>query len=208
MPIDIYHITHIKNLPSILLAGGIIAKSKQEQKEINYIDIAHKNIQDRRAGIRVSCSAGGTLHDYVPFYFAPRSPMLYSISTGNVEGYQEGQNPVIYLVVEAESVALKIFFLFTNGHAIMTYSDFFDDLDRLYEVIDWELMESKYWFDTEDYPNRKCRRQVEFLVYECCPWRLIREIGVINGRYQEQVIQILGNVDHQPPVKVYSNWYY
>lgn len=90
----------------------------------------------------------------------------------------------------------------------MRYSEFFDDLDKLYEVIDWELMGSKYWFDTEDDPNRKCRRQAEFLVYECCPWRHIREIGVINGPYQDLVLQILGNVDHQPPVEVYSNWYY
>ena len=70
MPIDIYHITHIKNLPSILHAGGLIAKSKQAQKEINYIDIAHENIQSRRSIISVPCSAGGTLHDYVPFYKA------------------------------------------------------------------------------------------------------------------------------------------
>jgi len=209
MPTRIYHITHINNLPSILRSDGLIANSRLRQELTKYVDIAHESIQDRRARTDVPCGAGGVLHDYVPFYFAPRSPMLYAIHKGKVEGYAQGQNPVIHLVAEAEAIeASDLAFAFTDGHAVMEYADFYDDLEALEFVIDWELMQSNYWFDTEEAPNRKFRRQAEFLVHQFCPWTLITEIGVINTTIQTQVRQILQNVNDQPPVRVYPNWYY
>lgn len=112
-----------------------MAKSKLRPERINYLDIAYERIQDRRARTRVPCGAGGVLQDYVPFYFAPRSPMLYAIHKGNVEGYAQGQNPVIHLVSEAEAIeASGLAFAFTDGHAVMAYADFYDDLDVVEEV--------------------------------------------------------------------------
>lgn len=186
-----------------------MANNRLRQKQIEYTDIAHQNIQDRRATVRVPCGEQGVLHDYVPFYFAPRSPMLFAISRGNVAGYQEGQTQVIYLVADAESVESNgIDFAFTDGHAIMGYSSFYNELAGLDCVIDWDLMNSRYWSDTEEDPDRKRRRQAEFLVYNCCPWHLIREIGVINSQVQRQVEELLRNINPCPPVRVYSNWYY
>jgi hypothetical protein len=209
MPTSIYHITHINNLTSILNLGGLIANSRLRRERINYLDIAHESIQDRRARTRVPCSVGGVLHDYVPFYFAPRSPMLYAIHKGKVEGYAQGQNPVIHLVAEAEAIdASDLAFAFTDGHAVMAYADFYDDLEALEFAIDWELMKSNYWFDKEEDPNRKYRRQAEFLVHQFCPWTLITEIGVINPTIQAQVQRILQNVNYPPPVRVYPIWYY
>lgn len=209
MPIPIYHITHVNNLTSILKSGGLLSNSKLRHNQVNYTDIAHEGIQDQRARKRVPCCAGGVLHDYVPFYFAPRSPMLYAIHKGFVKGYDQGQKPVIHLVFDAEAIeASDLAFTFTDGHAIMAYSDFYDDLDALAFAIDWELMESRYWSDTEEDPNRKCRRQAEFLVHQFCPWTLITEIGVISSTIQTQVRQILQNFKHQPTIRVYSNWYY
>ena len=144
MPTLIYHITHIKNLKSILQSGGLIANSRLKQQQINYQDIAHGHIQDRRALTRVPCAARGCLHNYVPFYFAPRSPMLYAIHRGNVEGYADGQNPVINLVSEAETIAANnLDFAFTDGHAVIAYSEFYDDIQRL-DMIDWEIMSADF----------------------------------------------------------------
>ncbi len=67
-----------------------------------YTSIAHQNIQDRRAYTQVPCGPRGWLHDYVPFYFGVRSPMLFTISRGNVEGYDRDQEDVIYLVSTAQ----------------------------------------------------------------------------------------------------------
>lgn len=207
MTIDLYHITHINNLASILESDALLAYNQLKQKK--YINIAYHNIQDRRSLTKVPCAKGGTLHDYVPFYFAPRSPMLFTINKGNVEGYKDGQSSILHLVVNLDKIAnSNIAFTFTDGHAIMNYSDFYDDLNALEYVIDWELMESRYWFDTEEDSNRKCRRQAEFLIYQFCPWEIVREIGVINNSIAQQVKQVLQQYNDLTPVKVYPNWYY
>ncbi|UTW68357.1 DUF4433 domain-containing protein [Anaerobacillus sp. HL2] len=44
--------------------------------------------------------------------------------------------------------------------------------------MDWDVMESKYWFDTDDDPDRKRRRQAEFLVLRHFPLELVLGIGV------------------------------
>lgn len=206
---SIYHITPINNLPSILNSGGLVAISRLKQEKIDYQDISYGHIQDRRGRTCVPCGAGGYLHDYVPFYFAPRSPMLYTIYKRNVPNYQEGQNSVIYLVTDINTIEAEgLDFVFTDGHAAMFYADFYTDLEALAHVIDWELMESKVWFDTEDDPNRKCKRQAEFLVHQFFPWYLIQKIGVINTTIQTQVREILRRCNKQTPVEVYSEWYY
>lgn len=208
MPTRIYHITHINNLPSILNSGGLIANSRLRQERINYLDIAHEDIQGHRARTYVPCSARGILHDYVPFYFAPRSPMLCAIHNRKVKGYEQGQKPVVHLVSTAETVKVAdLDFAFTDGHAIVAYSSFYDDLDDL-DKIDWKIMTAIYWADKPEDGDRKRRRQAEFLVHQFCPWALITEIGVINTSIQEQVQQVLQNVNYQPPVRVYPNWYY
>ena len=57
--------------------------------------------------------------------------------------------------------AAKAGFVFTDGHAIMQLSKFYDDLGYLTEI-DWDIMEEKYWRDTIEDPDRKRRRQAEF----------------------------------------------
>ncbi|SFE59999.1 protein of unknown function [Alteribacillus iranensis] len=78
----LYHITDYKNLPSIFEKGVLVAHSQVTFKKISYSDIAYGHIQDRRSSTRVQASPYGMLHDYVPFYFAPKSPMLYAIKNG------------------------------------------------------------------------------------------------------------------------------
>ena len=105
----IYHITHKDNLSGIVSRGGIFAQSQMEHESVEYVDIAHRRIQDRRSETPVPCGPGGCLHDYVPFYFAPKSPMLYAIKMGNVEGCSASQTNIIYLVSSAEAInAAKI----------------------------------------------------------------------------------------------------
>ncbi len=206
---NIYHITHIDNLKSILEHGGLISNNKLIEEQINYLDIAHERIQGRRSKISIPCGNGGLLHDYIPFYFAPRSPMLYAIHKGKVKGYSDGQKSIIYLVVTIQAIQNSgLAFVFTDGHAIMINTEFFDNLNNLDDVIDWELMKSKYWHNNIDNPNRKWRRQAEFLIHEFCPWKLIRGIGVIDDIMKSQVEEILKTFNSQTPVKVKSEWYY
>jgi prepilin-type processing-associated H-X9-DG protein len=208
MPVPLYHITHIDNIISILQSNGLLANSRLQQERTQFRDISYENIQGRRATKTVPCGVGGVLHDYVPFYFAPRSPMLYTIHKGNVPNYQGGQASVLHLVTTVEAIeAAGLNFAFTDGHAVMAYSDFYENLEDL-ERIDWDVMESRLWYDTNEDPNRKCKRQAEFLIHSYLPWNLVQEIGVINDSVRERICQILQNFGVSIPVRVYPNWYY
>ena len=200
----IYHITHVRNLPQILAEGGLRCdRSAQTLKSVN---IGHMHIKERRLNRVVPLGPKGTVGDYVPFYFAPRSPMLYVISRGGVEGYAEGQAPVVYLCSTAEAVKnARLRWVFTEGHADISYTDFFDDLQHL-DKIDWNLMQATYWHDTNDDPDRKRKRQAEFLVHEFFPWELVSHIGVHDGSAAETVTQLLGG--GSPAVGIQRGWYY
>lgn len=207
---EIYHITHIQNLQSIIETNNLWCDREVANGTVDALGIAHQHIKDRRAHREVPLGLGGTLDNYVPFYFAPRSPMLYSIHRGNVEGYQGGQNSVIHLEAIAENVAAAgLPFIFTDGHAEMAISKFFSELKDL-DVIDWDVMQAKYWRDTSEDGDKKRRRQAEFLVYERFPWGLITRIGVrlkTTASEVQDIINSIGN-PHTPEVVVSPNWYY
>ena len=207
-PTYIYHITHVKNLPLILAAGGLRTCKTLRSEQTSYTDIAYQTLQDRRADTQVPCGVGGTLHDYVPFYFAPRSPMLFKISKQSEPQHQEGQTPIIHLVSTIEQVQQADGrFAFTDGHGIMELTNFYDDLTQL-DRVDWQIMNAPYWRDTVEDNDRKRRRQAEFLVHDFFPWHWVQEIGVKNVTLKSQVEARLSENVPQPLVKVMSCWYY
>ena len=203
------HITSIRNLSVLLQCGELRSKNQQQITQASYTYIAYKHIQDRRAAKTVPCGPGGTLHDYVPFYFAARSPMLYAIHKGYVEGYEAGQASILHLVTSPEAIGnASLDFVFSDGHAVMGYTTFYDDLASLPEAIDWEIMKAEYWNDTDEDGDRKRRRQAEFLVYQRFPWSLILGIGVQNQATAGKVNQILKACGQTADVRVLPNYYY
>jgi len=205
----LYHITHIRNLGSIIERSGIMCDNAMNKDDIKHVGIAHMHIKERRARKRVPIEPGGTLADYVPFYFAPRSPMLYASYTGFVEGYSEGQGAILHLVTSVETVlAKKLPFVFTDGHAEMAISRFFRDVSDL-DKVDWEVMKAIYWNDTEQDNDRSRRRQAEFLVHDFSPWKLIEQIGVMNDTMADRVDKVLSSFKGtSPAVTVQQKWYY
>lgn len=204
----IYHITHLRNLSKILDEGCLWCDNESKNRNLQAKGIAYDAIKERRARREVPTCKCGFLSDYVPFYFAPRSPMLYAIHSGMVESCEEGQEPIIHLVAKAEVVAENSLpFTFTNGHAEMKPSEFYENLADL-DKIDWELMKAQYWNDTADDQNRKWRRQAEFLVYNHFPINLIAGIGVISEEMKAVVETILDEKGTKIKVAVLPNWYY
>ncbi len=184
------------------------AKRVLDQEDTGYINMAHQSIQDRRATTSVPCGPGGTLHDYVPFYFAPRSPMLYTISRGNVAEFSGGQDSVVHIVSTAQTVRnAGLRFVFTDGHGIMAFTEFFADLVDL-DKVDWAIMSAKYWSDTDDDTDRKRRRQAEFLVHERFAVNLTHELGVINQPKKNEPDAALAEFGLTIPVVIRPGWYY
>ena len=200
----IYHITHVNNLPGIIANGRLICD--RAAQDLKLVNIAHNNIKERRLRKPVPVGPGGTVGDYVPFYFAPLSPMLYAIFKNQVAGYTAGQQPVIYLCSSTEAVhTANCRWVFTEGHAVMDFTDFFDDFKDL-RRIDWPLMQAKYWFATDAQPDRSRRRQAEFLVHHFFPWNLVTKIVVYDAASAKAVSDILKG--QAPPVEIKRGWYY
>ncbi|MBA2664186.1 MAG: DUF4433 domain-containing protein [Bradymonadaceae bacterium] len=204
----ILHITNISNLENILVNGGLWSIN-QMPATLTPHSSAHASIQLRRAQTKVPLNRGGFLHDYVPFYFGERSPMLYANHTGTVVGSNNGQNSIIYLVSSVQTVAsFTNDWVFTDGHAIMVpLTSFFDDLAHLNQI-DWKAVRATYWADTNDDPDRKRRKQAEFLVHQFVPFSWFTEFAVLNQEVAQQVQSILANANAALPVKVRRDWYY
>jgi hypothetical protein len=212
----IHHITHIANLPAIIREGAIVCDVDAERRELCAQSIAYDQIKDRRRRRAVATlagrplAAGGTLPDYVPFYFSNRTPMLGAINQGLVPAYQGGQADVVYLVSSAEAVAAtEARWCFTDGHAVEAVSEFFDDLGNL-NKIDWAAIGTWRWGGRWllDNPDVKRRKQAEFLVHGRFPWSLVERVVVLDDAMSRRVQAALAGATHRPQVTTEPNWYF
>ncbi|GIW99313.1 MAG: hypothetical protein KatS3mg111_2646 [Pirellulaceae bacterium] len=209
-PTRIFRFLHVDNLEVCLRRGGLHAPSFTPDDGLVYRTIHNVDIQQQRRVARIPCGPRGVVHDYVAFYFGYLSPMLLQLKTGRVEGYGEGQEPLIYLVSTAQAIAQSgTQFVFSDGHGIAAFTNWYDDLAELSQV-DWDIVCQKYWADTVDDMDRQRRKQAEFLVHQECRWDLITEIAVLNRTMKDRVAKILGRfpTQMQRNVVVKPNWYY
>ncbi|WP_330848616.1 type II toxin-antitoxin system toxin DNA ADP-ribosyl transferase DarT [Thermus thermamylovorans] len=204
-----YHLTHADNLRGILVEGGLRPKA---QAPPTVQSVAYPHIQARRAGIKVPLPPGGTLHEYVPFYFCPRPPMLYALAHPRPSElpYQGGQRPILHLVSSVQRVArADLRFVFTDRHATVRYAAFLGRLEDLARL-DWGTIGARNWANTKELPDRKERKQAEFLVHGLFPWELVEEIAVMDPGVAAEVRKILQAFPRapHPPVRVRREWYY
>ena len=187
VPTPILRFTHVDNLDSIIRRGGLHAPSHVPDDGLPYRFCHDADVHGARAAVDVEVGPRGTIHDYVPFYFGYLSPMMLQLKTGQVAGYDEGQGPLVYLVSSAQAVqSAGLGFVFSDGHGLVTFTQWFDDLSRL-DAVDWTVVNQRYWTDNIDDMDRKRKKQAEFLVHQCCPWALIQEIVVIDSTMQQRV---------------------
>ncbi|MEJ2630489.1 MAG: DUF4433 domain-containing protein [Acidihalobacter sp.] len=218
-PVRLFHITAIANLPAICASGALLSKNAGAAAGIAYQNIAHQGAQGARAGRAVPNPPGGVVHDYVPFYFAPRSPMLYAVNGGRVEGCRWRQGDIVHLETTVDRVtAGSVPFVFYDRNATLAFSRAFTDLARLDEVA-WDLLTEqprldgfcKYWQNNlrnERYADRMERRQAEFLVRERVSLGSFAQIGVMDEQQAQVVCTILGDSGVNLPVRVKRDWYF
>lgn len=211
IPTPIYHFTHAKNLSTILGEECLHCKAQLPAGD-QLVNVAHQSVQEKRRDKRVDCEPGGILHDYVPFYFAPRSPMMYAISKGGVEGYDSNTTPLIYLVSSVQRVEeAGCAFVFSDGHPIVALSRFYNDVSDLNKV-DWTVMRARMWKETDEDPDpdKSRRRQAEFLVHGTFPWEAVEYVVVKNSEVKRRLDGHLAEQwpDSVKPVKVEPHWYF
>ena len=218
-PVRLFHITAIANLPAICAAGALVSKNASAAVGVAYQNIAHVSIQGRRAVKSAPTPPGGTLHDYVPFYFAPRSPMLSAIHSGKVAGCTLRQEDIVHLETSVERVTSSgEAFVFYDRNASLAFSVAYTDLAHLTEVA-WDLLIEpptldgfcKYFQNRHQdvrYADRMEKRQAEFLVRGRVPLQQLTRIGVASAAKAAQVQSILAAAGVLLPVVVQPDWYF
>ena len=206
----IYHITHVDNLPGILRDGGLWSDAALIARGGPAASIGMGSIKQRRLGLPVKCHDGDRVGDYVPFYFCPRSIMLFLIHCANHPEmtYHGGQGPILHLEADlheaiAWAQAQRRRWAFSLSNAGAVYTEFRRDVAQLDEV-DWAAVESRDFRDS----TIKEGKQAEFLLHESFPWSLVRRIGVCSETVQRQALRALGGSDHRPTVEVCRAWYF
>ena len=205
----IMHFTHVNNLAGILAAGCLQADGLVERGSSLVTEAADLDIKARRRALPLPMPPYGTVADYVPFYFAPRSPMLFKLHKGGVLTYTEGQDPLIYLVTTVEAVTtVGLRSVFSDGNCAAAITQIYADFNRLDSVIDWQLMAETMWNNTADDPDRMRRRMAEFLVHERVPVSCLAGIVVRTESMRERVERILAEHGSALPVRVQPGWYF
>jgi hypothetical protein len=180
----IVHFTHVDNLVMITRSGRLAcdatARSGLMRTEVG--DPAIKNSRRRR---RIPVGPGGCVGDYVPFYFAPRSPMMYRIACDHRDSipgrYPDGDRPLVYLATTVGAVVdAGVAWVATDGNAANATTGFTTISGELDGMIDWPLMHADRWNNTEDDPDRQRRRMAEFLVHRELPLDVFRQRVVVR----------------------------
>lgn len=207
----IYHITHVDNLSVIiddemLLSDAAMVARGGPTQTIGMSAIKRRRLEE----LEVSTQPGTKVGDYVPFYFCPRSVMLYVIHCANHPelNYKGGQEPIVHLeadlltIIEwADANGLRWAFSLSNAGAY--YTEFRSQVSDLGEI-DWNAIAARDF----RHPDVKEGKQAEFLVEGRFPFRLFDRIGVLSASIQARAVKALARANGRPIIEVHPEWYF
>ena len=204
----IYHIVHLDRLPSIIAEDVLWSDNEARERGVGGTVIGMNSIKERRLGNELQSHLGLRVGDCVPFYFCPRSVMLYVIHMSNHPQleYQGGQDPIIHLEADLRKIVAHANdndqrWVFTSSNAGSSYFEDYSDLSQL-KMLNWDAIRAKYWQECQD------EKQAEFLVEGSFPWELISRIGVRSRRIGDSVLSTIRTHSHSPSVEIKRGWYY
>lgn len=205
----LYHIVHVDRLPSIVADGGLWCDAEILRRAPSGTTIGMNAIKQRRLNeLTLTSYPDLYVGDCVPFYFCPRSIMLYLIYQANHPElvYRDGQGPILHLECDLHATVAwagqqGCRWAFTLSNAGAYYFEDRADLAQLNEI-DWEAVQAKYWQSSKE------GKQAEFLVENRFPWHLVERIGVHSRAVYQQAVNALPPGGHRPTVEIKFDWYY
>jgi hypothetical protein len=205
----IYHIVHVDRLASIVNDGNLWSDAVLVAERRGGTVIGMHDIKERRLNeLHLTSHPDLYVGQCVPFYFCPRSVMLFLIHCANADGltYRGGQEPIVHLecdLYDAVDWAEKHDrrWAFTLSNAGARYFEDRSDLAQLHEI-NWTAVAATQW------QHLKEGKQAEFLAERSFPWSLVSRIGVQSKGIAQQVADILQGAEHRPMVRIQSDWYY
>lgn len=206
--LKIYHIVHVDRLESIVSDGYLWCDTTVVKQESTGTSIGIIDIKRRRATNRLKSHDGLHVGDCVPFYFCPRSVMLYVIYRANHPAimYRGGQSLIVHLEADFADVIAwanrnDCRWAFTSSNAGSGYFEDYCNESEL-NMINWSAVQAEDW--------RECmeEKQAEFLIEKRLPWTLVQRVGVENQRVMKQVLEAMRFTSHHPKIEIKSDWYY
>lgn len=156
-----FRIIHIDNIPYVEKCGLVRAGSPL--CDPGYVSIGDRSVIGVRASREIQ---GYRLNDYIPFYFGPRSPMLYVIQHGYNGVCRVEAEQIIYCIVRLDAIINSSKdCVFTDGHALSALTSFFDKeaLRSIDTIISYDDVYSSHWISDTDL-DLKRRKEAELLV--------------------------------------------
>jgi hypothetical protein len=203
-----FHFTHIDNLDSIL-EHGLLSTNLKNELEVGHRNVANNHIQQTRSQIIINTDLKlkkradiwfdnqikHNLHDFVPFYFALKCPMLFQVLTSkNVD-----QKDIIFLAVNAESCLEELEDVYFSDASINRSNDLPNLYSRVSELNQLNIDEIE---NTKAVQNDtlKQQRMAEFLIKDSLQPECIDHIIVWNDDVKDKVIKIYRENKLQAPV--------
>ena len=183
----VFRLTHIDNIKYIMSKGLVRASSPLRDE--NYVSIEDVQVIQVRKDRKFQ---GYQLSDFMPFYFGPRSPMLYVIQHGYNGVRKVKPEDIVYCVVRIEDIIKNdIDCIFTDGHALSSLTNYYykSSLANLNNIVNYDDVYSTFW-NIEDDPDLKRRKEAELLINEDLPAQYIRGIVVYNDKAKEYLINL------------------
>lgn len=194
---------HIENIPHILQNG--ITHSSSAKANPNFMPIGDRSLIATRDNFLLD--NGKRLGEYIPFYFAVRTPMLYVVQNGfNMVAPTPAEN-IVYCVSSVQKIIdQQLDFVFTDGHAVDRFSTQYTNINikSIDVILDKDAINAKYWKDETDL-DRKRRKEAEFLVLGDIAIDAILGFLVYNQNAKDKVITFGADT---AKVHIKSNFYF
>lgn len=206
----IYHIVNVDKLPSIVASGALLCDATVVTMNPVGTTIGMGTIKQSRFKLPVKSYSGASVADFVPFYFCPRSVMLYVIHCANSPEleYKGGQGPIVHLEADLNKVVawangVGQSWAFSGSNAAAAYTSFWNDVAQLNQL-DWQDIAATKWSQADV----KEHKQAEFLMYKSFPWHLVERIGTLSLDVLHAVQTAIIPAAHKPQVAIMPAWYY
>jgi len=176
----IFRVTHVANLPWILQNGLVCQNSVI--RDPNFRRIGNADVIDKRQSCPVPIQPGGTLADYVPFYFTPLSVMLYNIVTGYGVVERIPRSDIVILASSLHELARNgVRFVYSDRHALLRTARFSNSLSELDALIDWKRLQARDFKRDPENPEKLERYQAEALVHDSLPVHALTGLACSTG---------------------------
>lgn len=206
--IHLFRMVHWQNVEYILQNG--LCCREHASADPNYINIGHRQLISDRHDHPIALPNAGSLGDYVPFYFAGHSPMLYLIMNGYQGVTQLPQADIVYLVCKFGDIEnSELNYIFTDRNAKISVANFYTDKEN-FDNLKWDIIYSKNWKNDDTNLSRQDYKQAEFLIKDHVPVQYLHAIVVKNEErkvYFEELLAKLA-LDIKVYVDTTSKLYY